>query len=126
MTKPAFLGILLLVMLPAWAEETATAADAQAEAARASETTEPEKAETDAAAQPGTEAFVPPPGFKTKKQGALTLYCKRDSTVGTRFKTEKCYNEAQMKDYLLALEEQKRDIDRIRNTCANAAVCAPQ
>jgi hypothetical protein len=68
--------------------------------------------------------FEPPPGFQTKKQGKHVLYCKKDRTTGTRFVTEKCYDEAQMRDYLIALEEQKRNIDRIRSTCATAAVCA--
>jgi hypothetical protein len=70
--------------------------------------------------------FTPPPGFKTKKRGELVLYCIRDSTVGTRFKTEKCFDEDQVRDYLAAQEENKRDMDRIRSTCANAAVCAQQ
>jgi hypothetical protein len=62
--------------------------------------------------------FKPPPGFKTKKRGQLVVYCIRDSTVGTRFKTEKCYDEAQMRDYLTAQQENKRDIERVRNTCS--------
>ena len=66
-----------------------------------------------------TEAeFKPPPGFKTKKRGKLVVYCIRDSTVGTRFQTEKCYDEAQMRDYLTAQQENKRDIERVRNTCS--------
>ena len=75
---------------------------------------------------PEEKEFQPPPEFKTKKQGALVLYCMRDSTVGTRFKTEKCYDETQLREYLLALEVQKRDIDRIRSTCATGSTCAPQ
>jgi hypothetical protein len=55
----------------------------------------------------------------------MVLYCKRDRETGTRFTTEKCYDESQMREYLLALEIQKRDIDRIRSTCVNASVCAP-
>lgn len=72
------------------------------------------------------EPFTPPPGFQVKKRGELVLYCKRDRETGTRFTTEKCYDEEQVRDYLMALEIQKRDIDRIRSTCANASVCAPQ
>ena len=64
------------------------------------------------------EEFQPPPGFKTKKRGELVLYCIQDSTVGTRFKTEKCYDEAQLRDYLVAQQENKRDIERVRNTCS--------
>ena len=70
---------------------------------------------------PADEEFKPPPGFKAKKRGELVLYCIRDSTVGTRFKTEKCYNEAQIRDYLVAQQENKRDIDRVRNTCSTGA-----
>ena len=77
---------------------------------------------TSAAEQPNAAAaereFKPPPGFKTKKRGTLVLYCIKDSTVGTRFKTEKCYDEAQMRDYLTAQQENKRDIERVRNTCS--------
>ena len=109
MTKLLSVGFLVLAAFPALAQD---AAPATAEAAKAAET--------------GTEPFVPPPGFKTKKQGNMTLYCKKDTTVGTRFKTEKCFSEDQIREYLLALEIQKRDIDRIRSTCATGAVCAPQ
>jgi hypothetical protein len=83
--------------------------------------------EATARAEPAEEKpFTPPPGFQTKKRGNLVLYCKRDRETGTRFATEKCYDEDQVREYMLALEIQKRDIDRIRSTCANAAVCAPQ
>jgi hypothetical protein len=83
-----------------------------------------EKPETKAKVDPAAPAdgeFKPPPGFKTKKRGELVLYCMRDSTVGTRFKTEKCYDEAQMRDYLAAQQENKRDIERVRNTCSTGA-----
>ena len=62
--------------------------------------------------------FKPPPGFKTKKRGKLVVYCMKDSTVGTRFQTQKCYYEAQMRDYLTAQQENKRDIERVRSTCS--------
>ncbi len=68
--------------------------------------------------------FKPPPGFVTKKHGAIKVYCVKDSTVGTRFKTERCYDENQMRDYLAAQEENKQNIDRIRNTCGGGTACA--
>ena len=106
MTKALNLAVILLAALPVLAQEPATA--------DASEVV------------PKDEEFKPPPGFKTKKRGEIVLYCMRDTTVGTRFKTEKCYDEAQLRDYVAAQQEQKRDIDRIRSTCSSAAVCAPQ
>lgn len=70
------------------------------------------------------EEFKPPPGFATKKRGEVVVYCMKDSTVGTRFKTEKCYSREQLTEYLLAREDAKRDVDRIRNTCGGGTACA--
>lgn len=85
-----------------------------------------DKAETVAAANAKKEEeFVPPPGYKSKKRGKITLYCIQDSTVGTRFKTEKCYDEDQMRALILDREQNNRDFDRARATCSNPAICAP-
>jgi len=84
------------------------------------------KAETTAAtaeAKDETQELKPPPGFRTKKRGDKVLYCIKDSTVGTRFKTEKCYDEDQMKAYLLAREQNNRDFDQRRAICS---ACATQ
>jgi len=70
------------------------------------------------------EEFKPPLGFAKRKRGQLVMYCKKDTTVGTRFKSEQCFTEDQVRDYMLTQAENKRDIDRIRSTCANAAVCS--
>jgi hypothetical protein len=83
------------------------------------------EAETTAAVKEDKDEFKPPPGFLTKKRGKLVVYCMKDRTTGTRFVTEKCYDEAQMHEYLLAREIQNRDIDRIRSTCATSTVCSP-
>jgi hypothetical protein len=117
MTRIPYVVCMSLVALAATAQdltvgnetETAPAEDKPAVTAKASE------------AAPGDEEFKPPPGFKTKKRGEIVLYCMRDSTVGTRFKTEKCYDEVQMRDYLIAQQENKRDIERVRNTCSTGA-----
>ena len=124
MTKLVLASLMILAALPALAQDAAIADEMTPVADSANAT--PDTADAAKAAETGTEAFVPPPGFKTKKQGNMTLYCKKDAAVGTRFKTEKCYSEDQVREYLLALEIQKRDIDRIRSTCATGAVCAPQ
>jgi hypothetical protein len=123
MSKLLSLTVTLLMAFPALAQDGAVGNDTPAAEASADNAESPAKAD---AATPGDEEFKPPPGFKTKKRGELVLYCMKDSTVGTRFKTEKCYDETQMREYLLALEVQKRDIDRIRSTCATGSVCAPR
>ena len=64
-----------------------------------------------------------PPGFREKKYGKHVLYCKKEAQMGTRVKTETCFDEQQMRDYLLALETNKVDIDRVRAICSNPCVC---
>jgi hypothetical protein len=107
-----------LAAFAATAQEAAVGNETAAEPS--AEKTEATAAAAEAAA-PGDAEFKPPPGFKTRKRGDIVLYCIRDSTVGTRFKTEKCYDEAQMRDYLVAQQENKRDFERVRNTCSTGA-----
>ena len=64
-----------------------------------------------------------PPGFRAKKRGKFTLFCKTDTPLGTRFKSETCYDEPNMRAYMLELQENKSDIDRIRNICSNRCAC---
>lgn len=121
MAKLLAVLILTLAAQTAFAGDAPAIADAPVAAADADKADTAEKpAESAHAAAAGKETaeFKPPPGFKTKKRGEIVVYCIRDSTVGTRFKTEKCYDEAQMRDYLAAQQENKRDIERVRNTCS--------
>jgi hypothetical protein len=76
-----------------------------------------------AAAAPAAEEFKPPPGFLKKKRGKFILYCKRDTPLGSRIRTETCYDENQMRNYMLALQETKGDVDKIRNVCSNPCAC---
>lgn len=64
-----------------------------------------------------------PPGFKKVKRGKHLMYCKKEAPIGTRFKTDTCFDEAGMRNYILALEETKGDVDRMRSTCSNYCVC---
>lgn len=72
------------------------------------------------------EEFKLPAGFKAKKRGDITLYCIKGKATGTRFATESCYDRAQLKDYLLAREQNNRDFDQARAVCQTASVCAGQ
>jgi hypothetical protein len=120
---------LLTVIFLAMAAQLAFAQDsgvADAKPAAEQSAAKADAATTAAAAKPGAKEFKPPPGFYTKKRGALKVYCKKDSEIGSRFITEKCLTEEQMHEYLLALEVQKRDIDRVRSTCATGSTCSNQ
>ena len=124
-TAPSLLAIIL-ALGPAAAGASAMASEpAQAEPAK----TDP--AETKVAeAKPAAEAETKqekelklPPGFKKVQRGRFTLYCKKETPLGSRFKTDKCFDEAGMRDYILALEATKGDVDRMRSTCSNACTC---
>lgn len=81
-----------------------------------------------AAARPETKAAANgelklPPGWKKTKRGKYELYCKTEAPMGTRLKSTTCYDEDNMRNYILALEQTKSDVDRIRATCSNICVC---
>ena len=108
-----FSASLALAYGPVSADETlpATAVAPKADAAKA------------AVAGAETEQVTLPPGFKPKKRGKYTLYCRMDTPIGTRFKQETCFDADQIRDYLIALQENKANVDRIRATCSNICVC---
>ena len=125
------LSAVLLCLAAQWTLAEETAAGKETPPAEKTDSELAADAQAEATAKkgvpvPGDADYKPPPGFKVKKQGQHLLYCMRDRTTGTRFATEKCYSGEQMREYLLALEIQKRDIDRIRSTCVSGSVCAPQ
>ena len=64
-----------------------------------------------------TAEFKPPRGFNAKTRGKLVVYCSTITPVGTRLKSETCYDEPQMREYMIQLEENKSSIDRIRSGC---------
>lgn len=79
------------------------------------------KAATTAAAD--DEELKLPPGWKKTKRGKYILYCKDEAPMGTRLKSKTCYDDHNMRNYILALEQTKSDVDRIRSTCSNVCVC---
>ena len=66
------------------------------------------KSETPAASEKNDREFKPPAGFVTLKRGDLVVYCQKDATTGTRFRTVKCYDEKQLRAYSLALDSLQR------------------
>jgi hypothetical protein len=92
---------------------------------------EPTESATDAAKpQPAAEPvakeekpLAPPPGFRMKQRGKHLLYCKKEAPMGTRLKSETCFDERQMRDYLLALDAGKAELDRARAVCSSGCSC---
>jgi hypothetical protein len=124
MSKLTVAFAICLVAASAFAQAPASGDETPAADQSKAVTSASQAAATEAAAE--EKEFKPPVGFIPKKRGALVLYCKKDSTIGTRFQTEKCYSEAQVRDYIIAQQENKRDIDRVRSTCSSgvAEVCS--
>lgn len=61
-----------------------------------------------------TKKFEPPPGFKTKRFGDKVFYCEKSASMGTRLKSEKCYDELQLKLYLLDRDQANRNAEQTR------------
>ena len=114
--------VLLLAAQIVLAEDPATGDKAPAVDSANEKTAPP--VSTAAAEKDGSEEFKPPHGFRIKKRGDEVLYCQRDATVGTRFKTEKCYNEEQLRTYMMVTAAQRRDVDRIKTNCGGGP-CTP-
>lgn len=92
--------------------ETLTADQAQdkAESATATDAREP-------------EVFTPPPGYKAKKRGKKVVYCKKSMESGTRFASENCYDEAQLKSMEMARHEDQTRFDQVRKVCPSLEAC---
>ncbi len=92
--------------------ETLTADQAQdkAESATTAEAKEP-------------EVFTPPAGYKARKRGKKVVYCKKNMESGTRFASETCYDETQLKELELAHEQGQTNFDQARKICSNVDAC---
>ena len=92
--------------------ETLTADQAQdkAESATVAEAKEP-------------DVFTPPPGYKAKKRGKKVVYCKKNLESGTRFASENCYDEAQLKSMEMARQEDQPRLDPVRKVCPSLDAC---
>ncbi len=123
MLRPILTLVMTLLAGVALAQESSSAIGD--ETTTADQGKDKPESTTVAAAEVKKDEFVPPPGYRIRKRGNKVLYCVQDVVVGTRFKTENCYDEAQVRDLILMREQNNRDFDRARAICSNPAVCAP-
>ena len=80
--------------------------------------------EKTAAAVETKKEFKPPDGWRPKKRGQFTVYCRKDYNVkGTRFPAETCYDEAGIRAMLEAQREDQAKVDQMRRICGNDASC---
>ena len=80
---------------------------------------EPEKTVT----APEEGPFVPPDGWREKKRGKHTVYCRKDSEAGTRFQKETCHDEAGIRAMLAAQQDDREKVDQMRRICGSQDAC---
>jgi hypothetical protein len=75
------------------------------------------------APEKSAQDFKPPPGFRSRKRGEHTVYCRREEPKGTRFPTEVCYDEKGIREMLQAQREDQIKVDQVRRTQATTNTC---
>ena len=104
---------------PAESAAAATAAPAEDEPTDA----KPADAAASAVANDEDDNFVLPPGFKPMKRGKYTLYCRKESVMGTRLPAQKCYDEDGIRQLVQSLREEREKIDQMRRICGQHGAC---
>jgi hypothetical protein len=69
------------------------------------------------AAKGGSGEFVPPAGYKARRRGDATVYCKVETPVGTRFGTEYCYTQSDLERMEASRVNIRSEVERTRRTC---------
>jgi len=117
-TVSIMLSFLMMLAMPARGQET-TAKPEQSGVTKTETETVPVEA-----AKVAEKEFVPPDGWRPKKRGKFTVYCRKEyNAKGTRFPTETCYDEAGIRAMLAAQLEDREKVDQMRRICAGDASC---
>jgi hypothetical protein len=75
------------------------------------------------AGKPESAAFVPPDGWRPKKRGQFTVYCRKQVPMGSRMPTEVCYDEDGIRAMLAAQTDDRERADQLRRICGSQAAC---
>lgn len=77
------------------------------------------------AATADAEEFKPPDGWRARKRGKFTVYCRKDyNAKGTRFPQETCYDEEGIRAMLVKQQEDRDNLDQMRRICGQDGGCA--
>jgi hypothetical protein len=118
-------GMACLVALAAAAragEEDQATAEAKPAAEQEASVVVP-ATEAQKTAKAEEEPFTPPPGWQPKKRGKFVVYCKKQTQMGSRVPTEKCYDEQGIRDMLAAQREDREKVDQMRRICGSMDAC---
>lgn len=67
--------------------------------------------------------FVPPDGWREKKRGKYTVYCRKETVIGTRFQKETCYDQEGIRAMLAAQQDDREKVDQMRRICGSQDAC---
>jgi hypothetical protein len=67
--------------------------------------------------------FRTPAGYKKKKKGDQTMYCKSHTPIGTRFPTEYCYTQNQLERIQKSQRGMQDDVAMRQRACTTGSAC---
>jgi hypothetical protein len=117
----------VLLILGAYASwplvPSAAAADEPAAAPAAAPAVGAQPAGTPAAPVAAVHEFKPPPGYKTRKRGDETVYCRSRAVLGTRLKSEECHTQAELDAIDKAMRASQEDMQQRARMCGTGSMC---
>ena len=69
------------------------------------------------------EEFKTPSGYKKKKRGDTTVYCRYETPIGTRFPTEYCFTRAQLERVEKSKQGMQDDVAMRQRMCTTQSAC---
>jgi invasion protein IalB len=67
--------------------------------------------------------FRTPAGYKKKKKGDKTMYCRSQTPIGTRFPTEYCYTQSQLERVQKSKQGMQDDVAMRQRMCTTGSAC---
>lgn len=71
-----------------------------------------------------TEKFKVPSGYRPREKEGATVYCKKETILGSRFPKEFCFSAAQLKELEAISAEQRRQLQKGAICGTAAGACA--
>jgi invasion protein IalB len=69
------------------------------------------------------QEFRTPSGYKKKKRGDTTVYCRYETPIGTRFPTEYCFTRAQLERVEKSKQGMQDDVAMRQRMCTTQSAC---
>ena len=69
------------------------------------------------------EEFKTPSGYKKKKRGDTTVYCRYETPIGTRFQNEYCFTRAQLERVEKSKQGMQDDVAMRQRMCTTQTAC---